>query len=370
MEQKAEVKLTFCDGILIRSWKRSTFGMAAMRAEKRILHWWRVRTARGTLIGMGSLFFMAGLLPLLSAFEAHVINVTAKIEAPMCDARSLGYWANNEGCSQGTGLSDWASEVQTLSAQYTSVFAAYTGEEMCAAVWMPNCSLAPGARRCRATAHVLAVELNVASGRLHRSAFLAGADDGDLAFYRLHLFESSTIQEALITLEAVLGNPLSSSIQLHDATHVAERIYTFYEEENPFRPRCVFDPDDIPACRPVKGDVTVINENTADVTTVVETTADTGGNSTSDGGGNIETGDALAETVIENEVNTNVTDTGCENCTPCGDICTDTELELEEETPTVIENQSGDVPVSKEPVENSSTGESPPPLADIAETQS
>lgn len=311
------------------------------------------------------LTLLASAVFLMSGSEAHIINVTAKIEPPMCDARSLGYWANNEGCSQGTGSSDWANEVQALSAEYSGVFAAYTGGDMCAAVWMPNCASLSVLEKpkCRATAHTLAVELNVASGRLHRSAFLAGADDNDPAFYRLHLFESSTIQEALITLEAVLGNPLSSVGKFRDVLHVAERIYTFYEEENPFHPRCIFDPDDILACRAsVRGNVTVTNENTAEVSTIIETITDTDDNSsspadeegdesegdTSPPAGGTETEDATVETVVENEVDTNVTDGGCENCTPCGETCAD--AQPTDEAPAPTDEQPADAPESEEPV--------------------
>ncbi|TSC69980.1 MAG: hypothetical protein G01um101470_910 [Parcubacteria group bacterium Gr01-1014_70] len=223
---------------------------------------------------------------LLSGSEAHVINVTAKIEPPRCDARSLGYWANNEGCGQGSGSSNWADEVHALSETYSGVFSAHSGADMCAALWMPNCSLVthrPDAR-CKATAHVLAVEMNVASNRLHLSAFLAGAVDGSFAFDRLHLFESSTIHEALITLEAILTNPEASLKQLRDADFVAERIYSFYENENPFYPRCIFDPDDIPQCRPnKKGDDEVLNENTASVITSLETDSNTNDNSAVEG---------------------------------------------------------------------------------------
>ena len=307
------------------------------------------------VLAFSGLTILVSAVFLMSGSEAHIINVTAKIEAPMCDARSLGYWANNEGCSHGAGSADWADEVHALSEEYSDVYTTLTGGDMCAALWMPNCSpLVPGgARKCRAIAHTLAVEMNVAANRLHRSAFLAGAYDGDPAFSRLHLFESSTIHEALITLESILENPDSTSVQFHDAAHVAMRIYTFYEEENPFHPRCVFDPDDIPACRPARGDVTVTNENTAEVSTVVEATAETGDNSAEGGegsagdAGTIETGEATSEVIVENEINTNTTDVSCDNCEPCGETCA--EVQPTEEAPPVVEEQSEDVSVSEEP---------------------
>jgi len=348
-------------------------------------------------LGLGAVAASAGFL--LSGSEAHVINVTAKIEPPMCDARSIGFWGNNEGCSQGAGSSNWTDKVHALSSAYSGAFASHTGADMCVAVWMPNCAaLALSDRdRCEAEAHTLAVELNVASNRLHLSAFLAGVDDGDSSFPLLHLYESSTVHEALITLETILADSSATFIQLRRAAYVAERIYTFYESENPFHPRCVFDRGDLPACRPLKGDVTVINENNASIENNVSASANTGGNTvggssggegsdggsppaggenggdnneTGDGGdggeggagGTVITGDAEAEAVVENEVNTNITQVGCENCAPCEDPCAEADEEAEDTAP--LEVQSEDIATeSEDPVVLEEAGEEadPPP---------
>ena len=291
---------------------------------------------------------------LLSGSEAHVINVTAKIEPPLCDTRSIGFWANNEGCSHGAGSSDWDNEVQVLSSEYSGVFTALSGGDMCSALWVPNCPSGNTveAKRCRAMAHTLAVELNVASNRLHRSAFLAGADNGESAFNRLHLFESSTVHEALISLESVLADSSASRLQLQDVATVAERIYTFYESENPFHPRCVFDPGDLPQCRPVKGDVTIINENTATVINVIETSADT------DGDAERSQNPAVAETVVENEVNTNITDVGCGDCQPCESSC---ESETVDETEVEAAGESME-PAPPAQMENSESSAEPIPV--------
>lgn len=186
----------------------------------------------------------------LAAFEAHVVNVTATIEPPpICDALSKGYWANHEGCSQGGGTSDWESEINDLSANnFSGVFAGTTGAEICQALWIPNCPSGGtlAARLCRAKAQTLADELNIVSDRLQLNALIALADDGDPAFDNLGLSSISTVEEALIVVEAVIADSGSTSSELRDAAHVAQRIYAFYEDENPNAPMCIFDPDDIP----------------------------------------------------------------------------------------------------------------------------
>ncbi|GEM_PF-5852466 len=345
-------------------------------------------------LGIGAVAASAGFL--LSGSEAHIINVTAKIEPPMCDARSVGYWMNNEGCSQGAGSSNGADGVRTLSGAYSGAFASFTGGDMCAALRIADCAsvLLKDKYACMATAQILALELNVASKRLHPAAFLAGADDGDASFDILHLFESSTVHEALITLEAILANESSSFTQTRRAAYVAERIIAFYENENPFHPQCVFDPRDLPACRPVLGDVTVGNENNAKIVTEVETQAQTGGNSAEGGtggsagdggsvensgdnneggaggdwgdvreGGTVTTGDTEAETVVENEVNTNVTQAGCENCVPCEELCAEADEATEDSMPQEV--QSEELIVSEEAGEEADPSpDKQPPVED------
>lgn len=190
------------------------------------------------------LFLLAVVVVPLTAFEAHVVNVTARIETP-CDARSKGYWANHEGCSQGEGSSIWVDEVQALSSAFSGAFASFTGEQICEVLWEPNCG--PGNSRegklCRAQGHALADLLNIITLRLQLDVLLAGADDGNEAFDELGLTSSSTIGEALAAVEAILADPSSTPPDLTNAAYVAERIYTFYGEENPEAPRCIREED-------------------------------------------------------------------------------------------------------------------------------
>ena len=182
----------------------------------------------------------------LAAFEAHVINVTAVIERPpmQCDALSIGYWRNHEGCDQGEGESVWPDEIHEMTTNFSGLFYGITGEEICQDLWIPNCpsgNNAP-AKRCRATAMALADELNLVSGRLALDALIAGADDGNSAFDNLGLDYNSTVEEALTGIEYIVSNPNYSASQYNDAAYVAERIYSFYEDENTDAPYCVIDP--------------------------------------------------------------------------------------------------------------------------------
>lgn len=180
----------------------------------------------------------------LSAFEAHVINVTATIDPgpKICDARSLGYWKNHEGCSWGEGESTWGSAVQSLSSEFSGIFSATTGEQMCYDVWLTNCKgTSLQKKRCRARAHTLTDELNVVSGRLDLNALIAGADNGASAFDHLGLTPNSTIREALAAIEAIIANNSSTASQFTDAANVAERIYEFYENECAEKPFCIYE---------------------------------------------------------------------------------------------------------------------------------
>jgi len=201
----------------------------------------------------GAIIFVAILInsvTLLSAFEAHVINVTATIERrpSQCDALSPGYWRNHEGCRSGAGESIWAAQINSLSATFSGVFAGYSGAAICAAEWQPNCpsALTREGRLCRAKLHTLADELNLVAGHLDLNALIAGADRGGGAFDRLDLSPSSTVAEALTAVEAVIAQheadvTLDGREWLVDASQVAERIYSFYEDENPIAPQCVFE---------------------------------------------------------------------------------------------------------------------------------
>lgn len=196
--------------------------------------------------------FLLAALPLLTAFEAHVVNVTAKIERrPVsCDARSLGYWANHDGCKKGQGESIHEQKIREISQGLMGAFASYTGKEICRALWMPNCG-SGGVRAgqlCRARAHTLADLSNIAAGVLDTSALIAAADDGTIAFDRLGLTPYSSVDEALTAIELIILDPGANALDLRNAAYVAQRIYSFYEDENPFAPRCIYDPDDVPLC--------------------------------------------------------------------------------------------------------------------------
>jgi hypothetical protein len=252
-------------------------------------------------------------VPLFGAFEAHVINVTAKIEPviSMCDVKSPGYWKNHDGCSKGKGNSIWTNDINSLSLQFSSVFASYSGAEICMRVDAKNCPSGNSleARRCRAELHTLANELNVVSDHLALDAFIAGAYDEHEAFNYFDITELSTVEETLSLLESVIASASSTKKELGFAAYIAERIYEFYENENPFSPDCIYDPNDIPQCRGgFKGNIHIQNENEADVETTAEENANTGGNE----GGEIDTGNASSTVSITNEININeITISGC-----------------------------------------------------------
>lgn len=198
---------------------------------------------------IGLILVLVTLVVPLTAFEAHIVNVTATIERRPgeCGAFSPGYWINHDGCTgQGSGSSDWASQVETLSATFSGVFGSYTGSQICQAVWEGNCpnGNTVAAKLCRAKRQTLANELNAVSNHQDINAILAGADDGSSAFDNLGLTANSTVGQALAAVETVLTNPQATKNQLSGAAYVAGRIYTFYEEENPTRPACVYTVSD------------------------------------------------------------------------------------------------------------------------------
>src|SRR3989344_6381617 len=198
------------------------------------------------LIALALLLILSNSVIYLTAFEAHVINVTAVIERPpmQCDALSIGYWRNHEGCDQGEGESVWTDEIHTMTENFSGLFYNTTGEEICQALWIPDCPSGNNipAKRCRATAMALADELNLVSGHLQLEALIAGADDGNSAFDNLGLNYNSTVEDALYQIEYIVANASYSASQYNEAAYVAERIYAFYEDENANAPYCVMDP--------------------------------------------------------------------------------------------------------------------------------
>ena len=146
-----------------------------------------------------------------------MVNVTATIERPptMCDALSIGYWRNHEGCDQGDGESVWTSQIREMTRNFSGAFYNITGEEICQALWIPDCPSGNNvpAKLCRATAMTLADELNLVSGHLDINALIAGADNGNAAFDRLGLNYNSTAKEALTKIEMIITNSYSTIIR-------------------------------------------------------------------------------------------------------------------------------------------------------------
>jgi hypothetical protein len=288
---------------------------------------WKLATA----IPVG-LLLLSGL-PFLTAFEAHVVNVTAKIEPrpPKCVPLSLYYWNKHEGCKKGKGSSLHTTEVQSLSNQYGGAFVDISGAKICKLLDGQCAGDSTEQARCAAKQQTLVVYLNLATMRLDPAALLAGADDGSMAFDRLHLSGTSTIAQALTTIENILNNEDTKKKTFQDAERVAKRIIAFYEYENPFEPKCVFDPDDVPVCIEHSFKIRVKNENNAVIDNDVDISVNTGGNSANGGnggaggsggnGGTIVTGEATVNVTITNEVNTNETTINVGgNCTNCASV--------------------------------------------------
>ena len=161
-------------------------------------------------------------------------------EGQECPALSIGYWQNHEGCP---AASNWTDEINALSdTELQGAFATITGSEICTLLAPSNCP--PGGtlngQLCRAKGKALADLSNIVSGRLDPAAVIAGADDGSVAFDNLGLTPLSTIQQALYIIEVIINSPSHTKAQLTDAAYVGERIYSFYEDENPNFPACLY----------------------------------------------------------------------------------------------------------------------------------
>ena len=161
-----------------------------------------------------------------------------------CDAKSVGYWKNHDGCSQGSGNSIWVEEIHTLSDSFFDVFVDIASSDICG-LTTQNCG---SDKLCKAKQMLLADELNTVSGHLQLDALIAGGDDGSSAFDNLGLDSFSTIEDALRKIEEIINNTNSSESLLGNAAYVAERIYTFYEDENPDYPECFYGCDDNNDC--------------------------------------------------------------------------------------------------------------------------
>lgn len=168
---------------------------------------------------------------------------TCEIESEVqCDALSIGYWQNHEGCPM---CSNWTPEINSLSVtEFLGVFATIDGTEICEFLAPSSCPDGGtyAGQLCRAKGKALANLLNIASGHLDLDALIFEADDGDFAFDNLGLSPFSTVKEALWEVENIILNSTDKD-ELEDAAYVAERIYAFYEDENSDFPECVYSID-------------------------------------------------------------------------------------------------------------------------------
>ncbi|MEK7504863.1 MAG: hypothetical protein AAB589_01065 [Patescibacteria group bacterium] len=187
----------------------------------------------------------------LSAFEAHVLNVTAVIdrESSQCIGGQPKFCQHTAGCDGGKGENIWASQVNVLSNNFSGFFANISGNGICllfdshSSQPCPPADTVAGAR-CYAEAHALANELNLVSGRLDPQALLAGAIMGSEAFAHLGLDANSTIEEAMIEVEEILAFPGSTATELFAAAVVGKATHLFYEDHNPQTPQCIFEAGD------------------------------------------------------------------------------------------------------------------------------
>ncbi|MDD5110265.1 MAG: lamin tail domain-containing protein [Patescibacteria group bacterium] len=159
-----------------------------------------------------------------------------------CEAKSQGYFKNNDGCNNGTGTSIWATQVNTLSDGLSDVFATTNGNAMCVQLAV-NCTTSTSndvdKARCDAKKFTLADEMNAVSSHLRTDALVAGGYDGNTAFTLIGISATTTIQHALTIMEQVIADPGSTKTQLADVQYIAARIYTFYEKENTDPFECV-----------------------------------------------------------------------------------------------------------------------------------
>lgn len=160
-------------------------------------------------------------------------------EVRECPALSIGYWQNHAGCPTS---SDLTMQINDFSFDFLSgYFKDISGELICEKLAPSQCPKGNSleSKLCKAEGKVLADISNLVAGNLDPNAVIAGADDGSSAFDNLNLTSNSTILQALQIMEATLaGNP--SAGDLADINHVAERIYSFYEDENLQFPACLY----------------------------------------------------------------------------------------------------------------------------------
>lgn len=207
-----------------------------------------------------------------SAIASQYFAVAMEFCPPSnCNAEPISYWQNNEGCENNPALSNLAIQINNLSSgHFQSAFATTTAADICTTLNVNNCPSEGtlDGEFCRAKAASLADLSNIVTGRLDLNAVIAGAFDNSQPFIDLDLTASSTIEEALNKIEAVLVNPGATAEDLDGAGYVAQRIYTFYNSENPYPSgTCVYyEPGDIvlnefvpnPSCAALPVDVVMV----------------------------------------------------------------------------------------------------------------
>ncbi len=165
---------------------------------------------------------------------------TCQTENNECGALSIGYYQNHDGCPAG---SIWTTQINDLSSDtLQGAFASITDAEICTLLAPSNCPSGGTVegQLCRAQGKALADLSNIVAGRLNLNALIAGGDDGNIAFDHLGLSATSTIEMALDAVETIILDPGHTKDQLAEAAYVAERLYSFYEDENPIRPTCIY----------------------------------------------------------------------------------------------------------------------------------
>lgn len=189
-----------------------------------------------------------------------------------CNAETISYWQNNQGCENDPKVSQQVVQINNLSLNnFQGAFATVTGEQICASFDLTSCppenTLA--GELCRAKGETLADLSNIVTGKLDLNAVIAGAFDNSLNFTNLNLTASSTTEEALNKIEAVLINPSATQADLANAKFVAQRIYIFYNSENPYAPEptCIYyEPGNVvlnelvpnPSCSTQPEDVVIV----------------------------------------------------------------------------------------------------------------
>lgn len=181
-----------------------------------------------------------------SAVTSQYFDVSSQFcEQSSCNAETINYWQVNGGCELDPAVSQQTTLINNLSLNnFQGAFATTTGGEICMAFDLTSCPAENTleGELCRARGQTLAVMSNLVTGRLDLNAVLAGAFDNSANFTNLNLTASSTIEQVLDKIESVLVDPGATQTDLTNAKFVAQRIYTFYNSENPYAPEptCIY----------------------------------------------------------------------------------------------------------------------------------